>query len=464
MPSFQRKYNTYRLTFPEFVYDSYRYDVQPEGLHISFRFLLGDKIVFTPSAFIPARPFLCFNLPRRQMDAYVFSIGMIELISYWKCCCPPRVIVRCGRLDESQVAFWKKIYFLGLGEFFYTNGIKATEADFMTLVSAEEAPLLSPLAEEASDSHPCVTDYLVPIGGGKDSAVTLSLLKPHHRVVPLIMNPRGATIGTIEVAGYTLDDALVIQRRLDPTMLDLNAKGCLNGHTPFSALLAFYTLLGSALSGIPNVALSNERSASQPTVLGTQVNHQYSKSFEFEEDYRTYVRRNLSCTYNYFSFLRPISELSIALLFSKQCADYHRVFRSCNVGSKQDVWCSHCAKCLFVYIILSPFLTQPQLEAIFGRNLLDDESLRHEFDQLVGEADTKPFECVGTVEEVRAALSLLVRQYDPAAPLPLLLRNFSVVPFEASLLQPLASQHNLSAENYTLLSETLNSLAENYVR
>jgi hypothetical protein len=105
----------------------------------------------------------------------------------------------------------------------------------------------------------------------------------------------------------------------------------------------------------------------------------------------------------YFSFLRPLSELQIAKLFS-QCKAYHPVFRSCNVGSKTDSWCGHCPKCLFTWIILSPFLSREKLTAIFGKDLMADESLQPILEELNGTAAVKPFECVGTVEEVRACL------------------------------------------------------------
>ena len=132
----QTKYDTFRQTFPEFVYEKYGYDVQPDGLHIVFRFRIGD-ICFQPTAFIPARRFLHFEQSMAILDKLVFNIGMIELVSYWKCYCPPIVRVECGTLDDSQVAFWKKIYFNGLGEFFYTNGIAATMEEFMTMENGE---------------------------------------------------------------------------------------------------------------------------------------------------------------------------------------------------------------------------------------------------------------------------------------------------------------------------------------
>ena len=129
----QTKYESFRRTYPEFVYDCYHYDVQSDGLHIVFTFRIGDSILFSPTAFIPNRSFLNFDQPKDILDTLVFNIGMIELVSYWKCFCPPKVTVKCGTLSDSQIRFWKKIYFNGLGEFFYINGIHATIEDFIKI-------------------------------------------------------------------------------------------------------------------------------------------------------------------------------------------------------------------------------------------------------------------------------------------------------------------------------------------
>ena len=460
----QTKYDTFRQTFPEFVYEKYGYDVQPDGLHIVFRFRIGD-ICFQPTAFIPARRFLHFEQPMAILDKLVFNIGMIELVSYWKCYCPPIVRVECGTLDDSQVAFWKKIYFNGLGEFFYTNGIAATMEEFMGIENGEwrmgnvHTPVFDHPSKEgtgaAANSQFSILNsqfkYLLPIGGGKDSVVTLELLSEmgRERVIPLIMNPRGATVGCIEAANYTMDDVLVIHRTIDPQLLQLNSQGCLNGHTPFSAMLAFYTLLAAQLSGHCRIALSNENSANESTVVGTSVNHQYSKSLEFENDFRRYVAEHISPDYGYFSFLRPLSELQIAMLFSR-FEKYYDIFRSCNAGSKQDVWCGKCAKCLFAYIILSPFIPPERLNGIFGKSMLDDMELKPYFDQLVGHAETKPFECVGTIGEVQAALSMTLRRWYGDSR-PALLKDYRSVPPSDAMLRTLSTEHNLNDQELALL-------------
>ena len=443
-------FNTYRQRYSEFVYDSYQYDVQSDGLHIAFCFRIGE-LVFRPTAFIPTRPFLeARRLSTEQLNMLVFHIGMIELISYWKCYCPPTVIVRPYRLNDEQVAFWKKIYYNGLGEFFYTNEIDTSYADFLNIRFEATRTLATALYTAPCDGEPL---YLVPVGGGKDSVVSLELLKTTSKqVIPLIMNPRGATRDCVARAGYTMQQVLVIERHLDEELLEQNKKGALNGHTPFSALLAFYTILAAALTGRScRIALSNENSANESTVVGSLVNHQYSKSVEFEDDCRRYAAQ-FATGVEYFSFLRPLSELQIAMLFARY-GHYHDVFRSCNVGSKQDVWCGHCAKCLFAYIILSPFIEPEQLRGMFGKDMLDDETLRTEFEQLTGQAETKPFECVGTVSEVRDALTLALARWYPDER-PALLRDYKPAPV-VTRLDTLAQHHNLTQEETALLGSAL---------
>ena len=391
----QAKFDALRQEFSTFSFESQTV-TQVEGkLSIVFEFNLDGRYTFCPTLEIPARAFFDWDdIPEEQLQALAFQIGMTELVSYWKIACPKRVVVKPFALTESQKAFWKKLYYNGLGEFLYLNSISVSETELMEIIAVGEKTFTKvgiPLEEKT----------LVPVGGGKDSVVTLECLRNEMPVIPLIVNPRGATLNCVKTAGYKDDEFIVINRTLDPTMLQLNAEGYLNGHTPFSALLAFISVLVAFGSHSRYIALSNENSANESTVPGTNINHQYSKSIEFESDFRSYVAENLNKDVQYFSFLRPLSELQIAKLFS-QCEAYHPVFRSCNAGSKTDSWCGKCPKCLFTWIILSPFLSKEMLIAIFGKDLMADKSLRPIYEELNGTAAVKPFECVGTVEEVRA--------------------------------------------------------------
>lgn len=400
----QLKYENLRSQFPIFVYRSFSVERSKNTLVLTFYFECG-KYRFTPSTSLQVsseHPLL--ELPEEALNNLAFHIGMVESLSYWKAFCSPTFIVESVALSELQTQWWTKLFFLGLGEFFYTNGIAVNQSDFL-IINALGTTKIVPFSLGKSDK------FLVPIGGGKDSAVSLELLKSlNKRVVPFAINPRGATEETILAANFSLKSALFVNRNFDTALLELNRDGFLNGHTPFSAMLAFTTLLVAAATGISNIALSNEASANESTVIGTDVNHQYSKSWEFESDFRSYVARYISPDLNYFSLLRPLSELQIALLFSK-FSQHHSHFKSCNVGSKQNRWCCNCSKCLFTWIILSPFLSPEHLTAIFGENLLENEDNRDFLNELRGFSNEKPFECVGTLEEVNCALNEAVVRF-----------------------------------------------------
>ena len=367
---------------------------------MTFHFSLDERYYFHPTMTIPARPFYHWeSIPMEQLESLAFHIGMVELVSYWKLACPKTIVVKPFALKLCQKKWWRHLYYNGLGEFRYLNGIDCSEHDFLKIESGTDRDFTSvdvPLDEKT----------LIPVGGGKDSVVTLECLRNEMPVIPLILNPRGATVSCVAAAGYAMDDVAVINRTLDPTMLRLNNEGFLNGHTPFSALLAFLTLMIGVGTGSKYIALSNESSANESTVPGTDINHQYSKSIEFERDFREYVSLHLNETIQYFSFLRPLNEMQIASLFS-ECEAYHEVFRSCNAGSKTDSWCGKCPKCLFTWIILSPFLSRKRLTQIFGKDLWADPELKPIFEELNGTSAVKPFECVGTVEEVRACVEAM---------------------------------------------------------
>jgi hypothetical protein len=203
-------------------------------------------------------------------------------------------------------------------------------------------------------------------------------------------------------------------------MLELNKQGFYNGHIPFSSCLAFASYIIAYLNNKANIVLSNEASANEGNVKGTNINHQYSKSIEFENDFRSYTATYLCDKIQYFSLLRCINEYQIVKKFIK-FPSYLSVFRSCNVGTKTNSWCGNCAKCLYVYIMLYPFLHKEQLIEIFGRDLLDDTSLAQVFNSLINPDTTKPFECVGTREEINYALKLAVEDESTSTPLPKLL-------------------------------------------
>lgn len=371
---------------------------------MAYDFLLEPDIKFTPTLTLP----LPDKLPDlASLNPLIFHLGLVELISYYKAACPPEVVIQAGHLNSDQIAWWQDLFIHGLGEFFYTNQIDFTAPDFLTLSSAGPTPASPPL-------QPTGRGDLILVGGGKDSAVTLQTLKtlPHTQV--LMVNPTPAAIKVSQIAGY--HQPIVLNRTLDPLLLQLNSQNYLNGHTPFSAYLAFAGLLTAAVHGYSQVITSNEASAGEAslTYRGLAINHQYSKSYDFEQKIRAYTRQYFNPNPEYFSFLRPLTELQIAALFSQTDA-YDSAFSSCNV-SRNAGWCGQCPKCAFVYLVLSAFLDQARLTAIFGpADFFDHPSIINHLIDLVGLGSHKPFDCVGSIQDSQNALLLaLNRRPHPA--------------------------------------------------
>lgn len=437
------RYQKFRKEFPRFYYHGYKTEETECTYKITYDFEIEGLSSFAPEWTFPKGAGDGKNWGNdRLFQEMVFSLGMVELVSYWKITCSPEVIVEAGRLSDRQILWWKDLYFNGLGEFFYVNHI--SQADPQSFMELHSRPLEAKegLADSCAAALPAEAgegDFifdqgrissaagsekgvLVPVGGGKDSAVTLELLKKLGvPVYAYIINSRGATIHTALAAGLDEDHVIYVKRTLDQNMLELNRQGYLNGHTPFSALVAFSSIMAARMAGLSYVALSNESSANESTVKGSTVNHQYSKSFKFEEDFHRYEAEYLPGSAYYFSMLRPLSEFQIARFFA-QHKQYHGIFRSCNAGSKTDSWCAHCPKCLFVYLILSPFLAKEEIENIFGRNMLEDEEMKGLLDQLTGIEEEKPFECVGSRDEINSAIVLTIdRMEAEGRKLPLLL-------------------------------------------
>ncbi len=408
-----KKFIEYRNVYSEFVYSGYEMKNEDGKFLVRYFFEIPGL-----SSFVPTWEFPCeVNEHKEAVEQLVFSLGMVELISYWKTVCPKTVKISCGTLSKEQIKWWKELYFHGLGEFFYVNGIPIFEESRNEqedgAVSVED--FMNIQVDSPSSSRLRVDEefkgFLVPVGGGKDSVVSLELLKEMGEAVTTFsINRILATKRVIDLFQEKEEDVLV-GRKLDPRLIELNKQGFLNGHTPFSAIVAFASTLTALIYKKKFVALSNETSANETTVASSTINHQYSKSLAFERDFRWYMNDLMDIPVSYFSLLRPLSELQIAKLFSGY-EKYHKVFRSCNAGSKVGEWCLHCPKCLFVYIIMLPFLSEDTLLEIFSENLLEKQSMEVYFRELTGINENKPFECVGTRREVLAACKYRILNND----------------------------------------------------
>lgn len=447
------QFKQYREEYKDFYFNSYLIEETKEEIYLKYEFEIPGLTKFNPVLKILKKKLNLKSINTDYAKNMAFHIGLIELISYWKSTCSPNVIIKCGYLNEEQTKWWKKIYYYGLGELFFTNNIKTNIEEFMTIKCIKEANELEyETIEDVSEG------YIVPIGGGKDSVVTLETLKINkEKDYCLIINPKQVTLECAKIAQLKEDNIIEVYRTIDKNLIDLNEKGFINGHTPFSAMLAFVSYFIAYLLGKKYVALSNENSANESNVLGEKINHQYSKSFEFECDFEEYTKKYLKAPVKYFSFLRPLNELQIAKIFSRQ-EKYHNTFKSCNVGSKgkEWKWCQNCAKCLFAYIILSPYLYKEKLISIFGVDMFEKQDLLQIFIELTGNGETKPFDCVGTFEEVNFAISKTIENIEKEnIKLPYLLKyykeNYKLVDTNNDITQMYNDENNLNDEQNAIL-------------
>jgi hypothetical protein len=340
-------------------------------------------------------------------DAALKLLHLIAGVSYYKAGVPPQVRVESGALDAATAQFMQEVYFHGLAEFAYQN--KLDLRGRIRFPAAREA------ASERAAPLSLPRRTLVPIGGGKDSLVSVEMLQGAGEPMTAAWVGDSALIAAC--AQRTGLPLLNIKRRLAAELFEYNRLGAWNGHIPVTAINSAILLCAALLYGYDAIAFSNERSASAATLEydGQPVNHQWSKSLEFERRLREYIHSHIAADLDYFSLLRPWSELAVTRAFAQQTR-YDDVFSSCNRNFRirgerpADRWCGQCPKCHFVFLALAPFVAKPRLLAIFGRNLLDDAALAPGFDALLEYRDHRPFECVGEGHESRAAMHFLAQR------------------------------------------------------
>jgi hypothetical protein len=348
--------------------------------------------------------------------AAVRILYLLAGVSYYKTSAAP--VIDLGELETSapERDFLRAFYVNGLGEFAYRNGL-----DLRALrLESRDAAAAPPAAFDPEPGRP-----LIPFGGGIDSIVTVEALAGDHPDAALcVVEPPGDRFAAIEdAAALTGLPVTRITRQIDPLVRRSAELGFLNGHVPVTAIITAAALVAAVLERRDAVVLSNEWSASVPTVVadGVAVNHQWSKGEEFERAFGDLVLSALGPGISVFSYLRPRSELWVAQQFAL-LTPYHRAFRSCNRAFHQDPaqrldhWCGRCDKCCFIDLVLAPFLGRAELEAVFaGNEPLQDPTNEERFRALLGlGSGGKPFECVGDTDECRAATLLAARREDRA--------------------------------------------------
>lgn len=426
------------------IFERYVIDYDQRTLSFYYSFDSGEQfceklVVDADWSLTPAR--------EEALDKAAFGLWVMMGISYFKAFLPETIEFKTGGLNAEQAAFFTKTYQHGLGEMFVVNELDPHDRIHF--------PVDEEIAQSVVDLKDELTGSLAAIGGGKDSLTTVEALKSADEDIvtwstwnPELIGPMMNLIGAPSVS---------VKRILPPELIALgNNPEAYRGHVPFSAIYGFIGVVVAIITGKQNAVFSNEASADQANLIykGLAVNHQYSKSLEYEQDFQQYLQDFVSPDVNYFSFLRPLTELHIAKLFAEHNFDkYFGIFSSCNKNWRQNGvtglgWCGKCPKCAFVFLIFTPFVPKDKLLQLFGHDLLADETLTPMYREIFGLEGYKPFECIGEVEEARLAALMAYEsgQYPGIA-------RFELEPEELDYLS--LRPHSMPDHFYQLLQKQL---------
>ena len=390
-----------------FEFTSYKFEPQKKRVLFSYKTEFKDKdpLFFTETIILPQIPNLS-RLPKELITKLLEGLHIVLGISYYKFYCATKVRLPYA-LSKQEADFWNTVYKKGLGEFFYKNKLNPNVS------------IKFPYNKKVKTVSYSIKKYnksLVGIGGGKDSIVSAELLKKQGFDITAFNIETGKSSELVNNVIKNLGvESLKIQRFLDRQVSHPHQY---NGHIPISAIYAFLGIFTAALYHYDYFIVSNEHSSNfgNITYRGMGVNHQWSKSFEFETLFSDYLKNIITPDVKYISLLRPFYEIRIAKIFSSY-KKYFPYFSSCNKNftinntQQKKLWCGQCAKCVFAFILLSAFLPKKELLEIFGQNLYEKELLLPLFKDVLGFGKMKPFDCVGTFNEAKVALHLASKKH-----------------------------------------------------
>ncbi|MFK7780202.1 MAG: hypothetical protein QM490_03555 [Candidatus Gracilibacteria bacterium] len=410
--------------FSKFYFTKFEFD--KSNLKAKFYYSFDNEVFFDEVIDFSSEKFNLRNdIDSEVLENMLFNIHIALGISYYKAFPTENLVLESGLLDDNQIIFWKKFYTGGLGEFLYTNKIK--HQNLFNFINASNKKYTKKDFKVRKKS-------LVALGGGKDSIVSMELLNNAGLEFDLCVFGKNDILKQ-NVANASGRKILLIKRQISPTLFELNNRGYYNGHVPITGIIAFVLELVAYIYDYKYIVLSNEKSANfgNTTWNGIDINHQYSKSLEFEVDFKKYVENYITGSVKYFSLLRGFYEIKIAKLFSSLGKKYFSVFSSCNNNFKiinlseqniNKVWCNKCPKCAFVFSILRPYLNNNEILEIFGEDLFEKKELKNLFKELLGIKGIKPLECVGEAEEVIYSMYKSINKYSSNG-LPIILDIFT---------------------------------------
>lgn len=398
-----------------FEFTSYDFNLQERRAIFNYKteFKGKDPILWTEVIALPEITNLQ-NIPKQQLEKILQSLHIILGISYWKFYCATNIKLNY-QLTNKEAEFWNTVYQKGLGEFFYKNNLDPKISPQFPYDKKNNLNYTDQAENNINKNNNYVAKCLVAVGGGKDSIVSAESLKQSNvNFDTFFIETNGKSELIDKVANIIGKKFIKIKRTLDPKVSD---KHLYNGHIPISAIYGFLGIFYSILNGYKYFIVSNEHSSNFGNLeyKGLEVNHQWSKSKEFEQMLQNYVKEFVKSDVIYFSLLRSFFEIRITEKFANY-KKYFPFFSSCNKNFSKDnnsnkLWCGQCPKCLFAFLLLSAFLGKKELIKIFKKNLYQEKSLLPLFSDILGLGKMKPFDCVGTFTEAKAAMYLAEKRF-----------------------------------------------------
>ncbi|POM76380.1 NEK protein Kinase [Phytophthora palmivora] len=405
------------------TFESIQFDAESRIATFRFHFCGGRRFQATMSL---AGPLQYPDETSLAVHNALLHIGLCILPWFWMGYNCKYIRIEAGYLNPEQVHFWEEFYQNVLSEYLYLHGL---DRDRLHIVVDAPASKALPVLSERKLEQQGKTKVLVPLGGGKDSLVVYQLLSSsdtpcawlHVGDRPQEFERSWRFKEIVEMTqSRTGDSAIRCEHNMEDKTWEREVAGTRYqpaGH-PWAALVAFDSVLAAILGGFTHVAVGNERSANYGNNVvheGRPVNHQYDKSFDFESRAHAYIRKYLVEDLHYFSALQHLWEVQIARTFANRSLEssenFLPVFLSCNEAPDGDKWCCKCAKCAFVFILLSAWCSEAQLLEIFGENLFEKQSMFPEFLSLLDDEGVKPMECVGTASETWLSLFLALQAH-----------------------------------------------------
>lgn len=410
-PATSDKLQRLRDAYPVFRVESAEAVADGGSVRLAFRFACGDRVFAPEVTFTGLDPAEAARVTGPTAWRIVRALAIVEAASYWKAVVSPVIEVGIGDADSAEMQWWASFWQPAMGEFYFRNGIDFTAPGFLRIRAAAALP--AGAAAASSPKAAGASRPLVMFSGGKDSLALAHALKGNGPADFFLYNPTASQRALAEslAGGGRITE---VRRVILPELLEMNASDrYLNGHTPYSAYLALAAMLVGYLRGNDVIVAGNSRSDDEPNVesyLGASINHQWTKSAQYEAALQGYAARWLPGAPGYCSPLRPLYELQIIRSLTPHMDEYFQT-QSCNKLKGQG-WCRECAKCCWVFLATAALFGRDVAVSKAGGDLFANPVLSGLFGAMAGTTPgaPKPFECTGTELEVRAAIAAAGQQ------------------------------------------------------